>query len=274
MTIDLMNVVTYPLGEIDFPNLPIERQKALLEAHAFNTMRGYLTSRYDETAFLAEVEKLAQYNVLSFLDLIDFMKPIVSYEALQCSLGKSSMEREELKRRFMYVQNYNILDTQFYTMQTIYHLAHTKSDFMIAKALFLEYAQWLNVDLCFQGFEAELADIEVEYSAPKGGIFLFKTNGEVVGCVGIRPLKTDTTGTACELKRMYIRDAYRGQGYGKSLLSAALDFAKTSGYTTMSLDTLDRLEAAIALYKQYGFVETKPYYDNPLESVRYFEKKL
>jgi putative acetyltransferase len=154
------------------------------------------------------------------------------------------------------------------------HKAATNDDFATAKSLFLEYAKWLNVDLCFQGFETELADIDVQYSAPKGGIFLLKVGVEAVGCVAIRPLKTDKTGTACELKRMYVRDEYRGKGYGKLLLEAALDLAKTSGYKMMWLDTLDRLKTAIAVYEQYGFVETKPYYHNPLETVRYFEKEL
>ncbi|MDZ7879253.1 MAG: dTMP kinase [Saprospiraceae bacterium] len=154
------------------------------------------------------------------------------------------------------------------------HQAQIKSDFTTAKSLFLEYAKWLKVDLCFQGFETELADIEVQYAAPKGGIFLLKIGGQTVGCVAIRPLKTDKSGAACELKRMYVRDEYRGKGYGKILLEAALDLARASGYKTMWLDTLDRLKTAIAVYKQYGFVETKPYYHNPLDSVRYFEKKL
>ena len=103
---DLMNISTHRPDEVDFPTLSIDEQKKLLKANAFNIMRGYLTSKYDETMFLAEIEKLAQYNVLSFSELMDFLKPRVSYEALQCSFGKSSTEREELRRRFMYVQNF------------------------------------------------------------------------------------------------------------------------------------------------------------------------
>jgi putative acetyltransferase len=154
------------------------------------------------------------------------------------------------------------------------HQAATKNDFTTAKLLFLEYAQWLKVDLCFQDFEAELADIDVQYGAPKGGIFLLRVGEQAVGCIALRPLKTDKTGAVCELKRMYVRDEHRGRGYGKLLLEAALDLAKSLGYETMLLDTLDRLKAAIGVYEQYGFAETQPYYHNPLETVRYFEKKL
>jgi GNAT superfamily N-acetyltransferase len=154
------------------------------------------------------------------------------------------------------------------------HLAQSEQDYATAKILFLEYAAWLNVDLCFQSFEQELADITVQYAPPKGGIFLLEVGGEKVGCVGVRQLKKDVSGRVCELKRMYIRAAFRGKGYGKDLLEAAENLAKSLGYTAMWLDTLDRLEAAVALYRQSGFEETAPYYDNPLPTVRYFEKKL
>jgi putative acetyltransferase len=153
-------------------------------------------------------------------------------------------------------------------------LAESQAEFETAKSLFKEYAQWLNVDLCFQSFDQELADIAIQYGSPKGGIFLIKIGEDVAGCVGVRSLKNDTTGTICELKRMYVREAFRGKGYGKLLLGAALDLAGDLGYETMQLDTLPRLEAAIALYLANGFVEIGAYYHNPLPSVRYFEKKL
>jgi GNAT superfamily N-acetyltransferase len=152
-------------------------------------------------------------------------------------------------------------------------LAESEMDFAMAKVLFLEYAQWLNVDLCFQSFDKELADIAIQYHKPYGGIFLLMVGNETAGCVGVRGLKNDPSGKACELKRMYVREAYRGKGYGKRLLDASINLAATLGYTSMWLDTLERLEAAIGLYLSNGFVETAPYYNNPLPTVRYFEKK-
>lgn len=154
------------------------------------------------------------------------------------------------------------------------HLAQAETDFQTAKTLFLEYAEWLNVDLCFQSFDKELADIATQYNKPKGGIFLLIVDGETAGCVGVRSLKTDATDKACELKRMYVREAFRGKGYGKLLLNASLDLARELNFEFMWLDTLDRLQAAVSLYLANGFIEMPPYYNNPLPMVRYFRKNL
>ncbi len=159
-------------------------------------------------------------------------------------------------------------------MQKNIILAQSEQDFAVAKSLFLEYAQWLKVDLCFQSFDKELDDIAIQYAAPSGGIFLLNVDNQYVGCVAVRHLKGDETGKISELKRMYIRDDYRGHGFGKVLLTKALDLAKDLSYEKICLDTLDRLKTAITIYEKNGFYETKPYYHNPLETVRYFEKVL
>ena len=154
--------------------------------------------------------------------------------------------------------------------------ARTPQDFNDAKTLFLEYAEWLQVDLCFQEFDKELADIAQLYDDPTGGIFLMETGGKIVGCVGVKSLKmaVETENAVCELKRMYVREGHRRNGFGKIFLELAVELAVKLGYETMRLDTLNRLKAAIALYEASGFVEIAPYYQNPLSEVRYFEKKL
>ena len=154
--------------------------------------------------------------------------------------------------------------------------AQTPQDFNDAKTLFLEYAQWLQVDLCFQEFDKELADIAHLYNAPSGGIILLETGGEIVGCVGVKGFntETETKNTVCELKRMYLRKKHRGHAFGRVFIKKAVELAIELGYNTMRLDTLNRLKAAIAVYEGTGFVEIAPYYDNPLSEVRYFEKKI
>lgn len=155
-----------------------------------------------------------------------------------------------------------------------FYTAQTAADFDNAKAIFLEYAEWLKVDLCFQQFEEELANIATLYNAPQGGIILMETGGEIVGCVGVKKFKSDTENNVCELKRMYIRKNRRRHGFGRILLEKAVVLATELGYTKMRLDTLKRLKPAIGLYLSNRFVEIPPYYDNPLGAVLYFEKKL
>lgn len=151
-----------------------------------------------------------------------------------------------------------------------YLLAHTEEEYATAAMLFREYAAWLNIDLRFQHFDEELASINRMYSLPAGGIILCKCQEEYIGCVGIRK---QAPGTA-EMKRMYVRSAYRNKGIANELVERALLFAKESGYSAMRLDTLNYMTPAMNLYKKYGFVETHPYYHNPNETVVYFEKKL
>ena len=134
------------------------------------------------------------------------------------------------------------------------------------RTLFREYADWLNVDLCFQDFEAELARLPGEYAPPKGRAFLAEVDGRLAGCVGLRPLDDGW----CEMKRMYVRPDARGLGLGRQLAERIVAEGRALGYAGMRLDTLDRLAAARAIYGSMEFRETEPYYSNPLDGVRYY----
>jgi GNAT superfamily N-acetyltransferase len=146
----------------------------------------------------------------------------------------------------------------------------SKKELETAATLFREYQTFLDVDLCFQGFEQELATLPGKYAEPFGAIFLAEQKGSYVGCVAVRPIKDDI----CEMKRLYVRDEHRGLSAGRLLAEKVIAKAKKLGYKTMQLDTLERLESAVALYKKLGFVEIHPYYDNPLNEVVYWELDL
>ncbi len=139
------------------------------------------------------------------------------------------------------------------------------------KKLFREYELELDEDLCFQSFEDELKNPLRKYGPPKGIIYLAKWNNEVAGCVALKPL---VERGACEMKRLYVKPHYRKHKIGKVLVEQLIKDAQMLGYTKMKLDTLEKLQPAIGLYKQYGFVETTSYYDNPLDGVVYMEKEL
>lgn len=139
-----------------------------------------------------------------------------------------------------------------------------------AGQLFREYQQFLNVDLCFQGFEQELASLPGKYALPNGAILIAKYHGELAGCVAVRSIEGDT----CEMKRLYVRDRFRGLSIGKKLVDTIISRAKQLGYRKMQLDTLKRLETAMGIYQQSGFVQISPYYANPLEQVIYWELEL
>ncbi len=149
-------------------------------------------------------------------------------------------------------------------------VATSPGDFDTGKKLFLEYAQSLDFNLCFQNFEQELADIQVQYGVPNGCLLLVKNDEESVGCVGVRRWKGDIA----ELKRMYLRPQTRGLGLGKKLLEVALSSARSLGYRSIRLDTLPSMTSAIAIYRDFGFADIPPYRDNPLEGAIYLEKNL
>jgi putative acetyltransferase len=136
--------------------------------------------------------------------------------------------------------------------------------------LFKDYALELNADLCFQSFDAELTDPLKKYGAPKGALFIAYYNNEVAGCIALQPLVDGS----CEMKRLYVKPDFRKHKIGDALVQQLLETAKTLGYQKMKLDTLERLQAAINLYKKYGFVVTTAYYENPLPEVVYMEKEL
>jgi putative acetyltransferase len=151
-----------------------------------------------------------------------------------------------------------------------YNLVKTTEEFAAAAILFKEYAQWLQVDLCFQNFEEELLQLPKMYNLPTGGIILCKKDETYIGCVGIR--KIDETN--CELKRMFVQLPYHKLGIGSILLQKAIDLAKDCGYKTIKLDTLNHMTPAINLYKKNGFYEVTPYYHNPNETAVYMQKQL
>jgi len=148
--------------------------------------------------------------------------------------------------------------------------AEGSEDMVVLRALFLEYQDWLGVDLCFQGFEAELATLRGNYAPPAGGVWLAHVDGALAGCVGLRP----HGGGACEMKRLWVRPGFRGLGLGRRLAATGIAAAGRAGYRTLCLDTLGFMDAARALYQTLGFHEIPAYYDNPLDDVRYLELDL
>jgi len=144
-------------------------------------------------------------------------------------------------------------------------------DMALVRALFLEYQTWLNVDLCFQDFEAELATLPGRYAPPRGGLWFATADGETAGVVGIRPLAEDGI---CEMKRLWVRPGFRGLKLGWRLAETAVAAARTAGYRSMVLDTLPSMGEAGAIYARLGFREIPAYYHNPLEGVRYLQLEL
>ena len=142
------------------------------------------------------------------------------------------------------------------------------------RAIFREYAAGLGVDLCFQNFEAELAALPGEYGAPRGALLLATVDGALAGCGALRALPDVDYANACEMKRLYVRPAFRGLGLGRMLAQALMDQAVAAGYSVMLLDTLDDMEAARGLYGVLGFEEIPPYYFNPIPGAHYLKAEL
>ena len=138
------------------------------------------------------------------------------------------------------------------------------------REIFRDYAASLQVDLCFQGFEAELANLPGDYAAEAGGrLYLALVDGEVAGCGAVRRITDVDHVNACEMKRLFVRHAYRRYGLGRTLAQALIDAAREIGYSNLLLDTLDDMEAARELYARLGFVEVPPYYFNPIPGAHY-----
>lgn len=140
--------------------------------------------------------------------------------------------------------------------------------------IFQEYADSLKVDLAFQDFANELANLPGEYAPPRGTLLLALVDDAVAGCCALRPLDEADDANACEMKRLYVRKPFRGFGLGRQLAETALDAARRAGYTHVLLDTLDDMEAARALYDELGFEEVPPYYHNPIAGAHYLKAAL
>lgn len=160
-----------------------------------------------------------------------------------------------------------------------------------ARTIFREYGDSLNIDLAFQNFEEELALLPGDYAEPRGALLLTLIDSEpdaasgdlrrsdgrwarVAACCALRPLDAADYPNAAEMKRLYVRPAFRGMGLGRQLTEAILDAARSAGYACVLLDTLDDMEAARTLYEDLGFEEVPPYYHNPIAGSHYLKVDL
>ncbi len=139
-----------------------------------------------------------------------------------------------------------------------------------ARSLFREYAEAIGTDLEYQGFAAELAALPAPYLPPNGALLVAHAGSELAGCVGLRPLD----GRTGEMKRLYVRPAYRGWGLGERLVEAVIHAARQAGYSELRLDTLPSMASAQALYHRLGFVEIPPYNNTHLPGTRFYALKL
>jgi len=146
--------------------------------------------------------------------------------------------------------------------------AETSEQIETARELFREYQEWLGISLCFQNFDDEVANLPGDYRMPNGRLLIAIKDGDVVGCIALRKLTDD----ACEMKRLFLRPQFRGEGLGREMVQRIIDEAREIGYERMRLDTLPRwMDQAIALYEQFGFRDIPPYYDNPVAGARFME---
>lgn len=138
------------------------------------------------------------------------------------------------------------------------------------RQLMREYQAWLGVDLCFQGFERELAGLPGEYAPPAGRLFLALGGDRPAGCAALRRQDTDSG----EMKRLFVRAEFRGFGLGQTLARTVIDAARAAGYSRLLLDTLPKMDAALALYRSLGFRPAARYYNNPLPEAIYLSLNL
>lgn len=149
--------------------------------------------------------------------------------------------------------------------------AESQEQIAEARKLFEEYAAWLKIDLCFQNFERELAELPGCYASPEGRLLLAIDDGQIAGCVALRKLDA----AVCEIKRLFVRPQFQGRGLGRALTEKIIEEAQGLGYLRMRLDTLpSKIGRAVGIYRSFGFKEIEPYYPNPTEGTLYMELKL
>ena len=149
--------------------------------------------------------------------------------------------------------------------------AESRAQIAEARELFLEYAQSLGFSLCFQSFDQELATLPGDYAPPEGRLLLAMHEGQPAACVALHKISPDI----CEMKRLYVRQDFRGQGLGRELAERIIAEAREIGYKKLRLDTVEPvMRTAVALYRDLGFREIAPYRPNPIEGALYMELQL
>jgi putative acetyltransferase len=154
--------------------------------------------------------------------------------------------------------------------QPSFRQATSPLDVETARALFIEYQKSLGISLCFQNFDAEVASLPGAYAAPEGRLLVAFVGDRPAGCVALRKLEDGI----CEMKRLWVRPAFRGTRLGRRLAEAVLAEARAAGYRAIRLDTLPSMREAQALYVSLGFVDIPPYNDHPIEGTRFMEARL
>lgn len=163
--------------------------------------------------------------------------------------------------------NSSYTDTKRFQVEPV----RNDNDLQAVVTLFYEYVAWLDLDLAFQGFDAEMQAMPGKYAPPTGKLLLARNaEGSAVGCVALRPQGQDI----CEMKRLWVRDIAKGSGLGKELVKAIIKAGQDLGYQRMRLDTLPRMKAAVSMYRSFGFVEIPAYYQTPLEGTHFLELDL
>lgn len=157
-----------------------------------------------------------------------------------------------------------------FSLQSVVVQAEIPVQLALVRELFREYADGLPIDLAYQGFDTELASLPGAYAPPHGRLLLAMVDETAAGCVALRPLSD----TICELKRLYVRPAFRHLGLGRYLTRYMLNEASTIGYEYIRLDTLPSMHSAIHLYESLGFVRCAPYYPTPIADTVFMERRL